>query len=137
MKKLVFSLGAVVMLSMVSCDKKETKIEPATEKTATDSVAQETQHPAVEEAVGGALSEVSKFSNAEIQKFAKEYAVYQKEFVTAYKTKDAAKMFKVDEKSGDWIMAIEEKEAKMSAEDLKLWKEWTERMAQEAFGDLP
>ena len=42
MKKLVFSLGAVVMLSMVSCDKKETKTEPAKEEVATDSVAQET-----------------------------------------------------------------------------------------------
>ena len=49
MKKLVFALGAVAMLSMVSCGgKKETPAEqPATEATA-DSVAQEAEQAAVE-----------------------------------------------------------------------------------------
>jgi len=55
-------------------------------------VAQETQQPAVEEAVAGALSEVPKSSNEETQKFAEEYAAFQKEAIEAAKAKDAAKV---------------------------------------------
>jgi len=96
MKKLVFALGAVVMLSMVSCGKKETPAEqPATEEVAKDSAAEATEQPAAEgekvaENVADAFADVPKFSNEETQKFAEEYAAYYKEVVEAGKAKDAA-----------------------------------------------
>ena len=82
MRKLVFALGAVAMLSMVSCGKKETPAEqPATEEAAKEGEA--TEQPAAEEKaaegdVAGAFADVPKFSKEEVQKFAEEYAAYYK-----------------------------------------------------------
>ena len=104
MRKLVFALGAVAMLSMVSCGKKETPAEkPATEEAAkegeaTEQPAAEGEKPAEGEAAG-ALSEVPKFSNEETQKFAEEYAAYYKEVLEAAKAKDAAKSAELAQKS--------------------------------------
>ena len=74
MKKLVFALGAVAMLSMVSCGKKET---PAAEKEAIeeavkDSLVQEVAEEKAAEAVAIAnvFADVPKFSNQEVQKYA-------------------------------------------------------------------
>ena len=134
MKKLVFALGAVAMLSMVSCGKKETPAEkPATETA--DSTAQETAEPAAEEkaaeGVAGALSEVPKFSNEETQKFAEEYAAYYKEVLEASKAKDAAKSAELAQKAQDLAKSAQEKMTKMSPEDAKAWGEWAQKLTTE------
>ena len=135
MKKLVFALGAVAMLSMVSCGKKETPAEkPATEETAKEGEA--TEQPAAEEkaaeGVAGALSEVPKFSNEETQKFAEEYAAFQKEAIEAAKAKDAAKVAELTQKAQEWAKSAQEKVLKMSPEDQKVWAEWAQKIATEA-----
>jgi len=137
MKKLVFALGAVAMLSMVSCGKKETPAEkPATEEAAADSTAQEAAQPAAEEkaaeGVAGALSEVPKFSNEETQKFAEEYAAYYKEVLEASKAKDAAKIAELGQKGQDLAKSAQEKLTKMTPEDAKLWADWAQKIATEA-----
>ena len=134
MKKLVFVLGAVAMLSMVSCGKKETPAEkPATETA--DSTAQDTAEPAAEEkaaeGVAGALSEVPKFSNEETQKFAEEYAAYYKEVLEAAKAKDAAKSAELAQKAQDLAKSAQEKMTKMTPEDAKVWGEWAQKIATE------
>ena len=136
MKKLVFALGAVAMLSMVSCGKKETQAEKPVAEAATDSTAQETAQPAAEgekavEAVAGALSEVPKFSNEETQKFAEEYAAFQKEAIEAYKSKDAAKITELTQKAQEWAKSAQEKMTKMSPEDQKVWGEWFQKIGAE------
>ena len=137
MKKLVFALGAVAMLSMVSCGKKETPAEkPATEEAAADSTAQEAAQPAAEEkaaeGVAGALSEVPKFSNEEVQKFAEEYAAYYKEVFEANKAKDAAKLAELGQKGVDFAKSAQEKLTKLTPEDAKLWADWAQKIATEA-----
>ena len=135
MKKLVFALGAVAMLSMVSCGKKETPAEKPATEAAADSTAQETAEPAAEEkaaeGVAGALSEVPKFSNEETQKFAEEYAAYYKEVFEASKAKDAAKVAELGQKGQDLAKSAQEKMTKMSAEDAKVWGEWAQKIATE------
>ena len=136
MKKLVFALGAVAMLSMVSCGKKETPAEqPATEATA-DSVAQEAEQAAVEgekvaENVADAFADVPKFSNEETQKFAEEYAAYYKEVLEAAKAKDAAKSAELAQKAQDLAKSAQEKMTKMTPEDAKVWGEWAQKIATE------
>ena len=138
MKKLVFALGAVVMLSMVSCGKKETPAEqPATEEVAKDSAAEATEQPAAEgekvaENVADAFADVPKFSNEETQKFAEEYAAYYKELVEAGKAKDAAKLAELGQKGQELAKAAQEKMKKMSAEDAKVWAEWAQKIAAAA-----
>ena len=135
MKKLVFALGAVVMLSMVSCGKKETPAEKPAAEAAADSTAQETAEPAAEEkaaeGVAGALSEVPKFSNEETQKFAEEYAAYYKEVLEAAKAKDAAKSAELAQKAQDLAKSAQEKMTKMTPEDAKVWGEWAQKIATE------
>jgi len=133
MRKLVFALGAVAMLSMVSCGKKETPAEkPATEEA---KEGEATEQPAAEEkaaeGVAGALSEVPKFSNEEVQKFAEEYAAYYKEVLEASKAKDAAKVAELGQKGQDLAKSAQEKMTKMSAEDAKVWGEWAQKIATE------
>ena len=136
MKKLVFALGAVAMLSMVSCGKKETPAEKPAAEAAADSTAQEAAQPAAEEkaaeGVAGALSEVPKFSNEETQKFAEEYAAYYKEVLEASKAKDAAKLAELGQKGQELAKAAQEKMTKMSAEDAKVWAEWAQKIAAAA-----
>ena len=137
MRKLVFALGAVAMLSMVSCGKKETPAEkPATEEAAkegeaTEQPAAEGEKPAEGEAAG-ALSEVPKFSNEEVQKFAEEYAAYYKEVFEANKAKDAAKLAELGQKGVDFAKSAQEKLTKMTPEDAKLWADWAQKIATEA-----
>ena len=136
MKKLVFALGAVAMLSMVSCGKKENPAEkPATEEAAkegeaTEQPAAEGEKPA-EGDVAGALSEVPKFSNEETQKFAEEYAAYYKEVLEAAKAKDAAKSAELAQKAQDLAKSAQEKMTKMTPEDAKVWGEWAQKIATE------
>ena len=135
MRKLVFALGAVAMLSMVSCGKKETPAEqPATEETAKGGEA--TEQPAAEEkaaeGVANAFADVPKFSNEEVQKFAEEYAAYYKEVFEAYKAKDAAKSAELAKKAQDLAKSAQEKMTKMTPEDAKLWADWAQKIATEA-----
>ena len=135
MKKLVFTLGVVAMLSMVSCGKKETPAEKPATEAAADSTAQEAAQPAAEEkaaeGVAGALSEVPKFSNEETQKFAEEYAAYYKEVLEAAKAKDAAKSAELAQKAQDLAKSAQEKMTKMTPEDAKVWGEWAQKNATE------
>ena len=135
MRKLVFALGAVAMLSMVSCGKKETPAEkPATEETAKEGEA--TEQPAAEEkaaeGVANAFADVPKFSNEEVQKFAEEYAAYYKEVFEANKAKDAAKLAELGQKGVDFAKSAQEKLTKMTPEDAKLWADWAQKIATEA-----
>ena len=138
MRKLVFALGAVAMLSMVSCGKKETPAEqPATEEVAKDSAAEATEQPAAEgekaaENVADAFADVPKFSNEETQKFAEEYAAYYKEVLEAAKAKDAAKSAELAQKAQDLAKSAQEKMTKMTPEDAKLWADWAQKIATEA-----
>ena len=134
MRKLVFALGAVAMLSMVSCGKKETPAEkPATEETAKEGEA--TEQPAAEEkaaeGVANAFADVPKFSNEEVQKFAEEYAAYYKEVFEANKAKDAAKLAELGQKGVDFAKSAQEKLTKMTPEDAKLWADWAQKIATE------
>ena len=134
MKKLVFALGAVAMLSMVSCGKKETPAEkPATEEAAKEGEA--TEQPAAEEkaaeGVANAFADVPKFSNEEVQKFAEEYAAYYKEVFEANKAKDAAKLAELGQKGVDFAKSAQEKLTKMTPEDAKLWADWAQKIATE------
>ncbi len=135
MRKLVFALGAVAMLSMVSCGKKETPAEkPATEEAAKEGEA--TEQPAAEEkaaeGVANAFADVPKFSNEEVQKFAEEYAAYYKEVFEANKAKDAAKLAELGQKGADFAKSAQEKLTKMTPEDAKLWADWAQKIATEA-----
>ncbi|MFC2450345.1 MAG: hypothetical protein ACFNQA_03160 [Flavobacteriaceae bacterium] len=135
MRKLVFALGAVAMLSMVSCGKKETPAEkPATEEAAKEGEA--TEQPAAEEkaaeGVANAFADVPKFSNEEVQKFAEEYAAYYKEVFEANKAKDAAKLAELGQKGVDFAKSAQEKLTKMTPEDAKLWADWAQKIATEA-----
>ena len=135
MRKLVFALGAVAMLSMVSCGKKETPAEkPATEESAKEGEA--TEQPAAEEkaaeGVANAFADVPKFSNEEVQKFAEEYAAYYKEVFEANKAKDAAKLAELGQKGVDFAKSAQEKLTKMTPEDAKLWADWAQKIATEA-----
>ena len=135
MRKLVFALGAVAMLSMVSCGKKETPAEkPATEEAAKGGEA--TEQPAAEEkaaeGVANAFADVPKFSNEEVQKFAEEYAAYYKEVFEANKAKDAAKLAELGQKGVDFAKSAQEKLTKMTPEDAKLWADWAQKIATEA-----
>ena len=135
MRKLVFALGAVAMLSMVSCGKKETPAEkPATEESAKEGEA--TEQPAAEEkaaeGVANAFADVPKFSNEEVQKFAEEYAAYYKEVFEANKAKDAAKLAELGQKAQDFAKSAQEKLTKMTPEDAKLWADWAQKIATEA-----
>ena len=134
MRKLVFALGAVAMLSMVSCGKKETPAEkPATEEAAKEGEA--TEQPAAEEkaaeGVANAFADVPKFSNEEVQKFAEEYAAYYKEVFEANKAKDAAKLAELGQKGVDFAKSAQEKLTKMTPEDAKLWADWAQKIATE------
>ena len=134
MRKLVFALGAVAMLSMVSCGKKETPAEqPATEETAKEGEA--TEQPAAEEkaaeGVANAFADVPKFSNEEVQKFAEEYAAYYKEVFEANKAKDAAKLAELGQKGVDFAKSAQEKLTKMTPEDAKLWADWAQKLTTE------
>ena len=135
MKKLVFALGAVAMLSMVSCGKKENPAEkPATEEAAKEGEA--TEQPAAEEKaaegdVAGAFADVPKFSNEEVQKFAEEYAAYYKEVLDAYKAKDAAKSAELAQKAQDLAKSAQEKMTKMSPDDVKAWTDWAQKLTTE------
>ena len=135
MKKLVFALGAVAMLSMVSCGKKETPAEKPAAEAAADSTAQEAAQPAAEEkaaeGVAGVLSEVPKFSNEETQKFAEEYDAYYKEVLEAAKAKDAAKSAELAQKAQDLAKSAQEKMTKMTPEDAKAWGEWAQKITTE------
>ncbi|WP_262148884.1 hypothetical protein [Chryseobacterium foetidum] len=81
MKKIILSLGAVALISMTSCEKKEatktdttpTENTASTNDTATDNTAS-TDAPKTVMGV-----EVPKFSNPEAQKFADEYATFMAE----------------------------------------------------------
>ena len=123
MKKLVFALGAVAMLSMVSCGKKETPAEQA-EQAAVEG-------EKVAENVADAFADVPKFSNEETQKFAEEYAAYYKEVLEAAKAKDAAKSAELAQKAQDLAKSAQEKMTKMTPEDAKVWGEWAQKIATE------
>ena len=78
-----------------------------------------------------AIYNVPRFSNQEVQKFAEEYAAYNKEVIEAYKAKDAAKVAELGQKGLDLAKSAQEKMTKMSAEDAKKWDEWAQRIVVE------
>lgn len=132
MKKTVFVLGLAALVA-VSCKKKEEtpKVgEPAVENVETTvEKAEETA-----ENVADAFADVPKFSNEETQKFAEEFATYYKELAGATKSADATKIAELQKKGVELAKTAQEKMMKMSAEDAKLWAEWSQKIAEAAQG---
>lgn len=121
MKKTIFILGAFVALSLASCKKEEAK----TPEAATTEKAAEKVTDVVES------SDVPKFSDPEITKFAEEYNTYVKEMMAASKAQDATKIQELSAKAQEWATKSQTAMAKMTTEDQKLWTDYYTKLAQD------
>lgn len=132
MKKIILSLGAVALISMTSCEKKEaTKTDTTpTENTAStnDTATNNTASTDAPKTVMGV--EVPKFSNPEAQKFADEYAAFMAEATEVSKSGDAAKMQEFSKKTQEWATKQAEMASKMTPEDAKLWSDFAMKLSQ-------
>lgn len=124
MKKTIFILGAFIALSLTSCKKEEAKTtEPTATAGSTEAVAKE------EDVV--ASSDLPKFSNPEITKFAEEYNTYVKDMIAASKAQDATKIQELSAKAQEWATKAQTAMAKMTPEDQKLWTEYYTKLSQD------
>lgn len=124
MKKTIFILGAFAALSLTSCKKEEPKTtEPTATTEPTEAAAK------VEDVV--ASSDLPKFSDPEITKFAEEYNTYVKDMMAASKAKDAAKIQELSAKAQEWATKAQTAMAKMTPEDQKLWTEYYTKLSQD------
>ncbi|UQB70242.1 hypothetical protein [Epilithonimonas zeae] len=121
MKKSIFILGAFLALTLSSCKKEETK---TTEAAATEKAAEKATD-VVES------SDVPKFSDPEITKFAEEYNTYVKDMIAASKAQDAKKIQELSAKAQEWATKSQTALAKMTAEDQKLWTDYYTKLAQD------
>lgn len=137
MKKLLFAIAAVGLLTATSCKKEEKKVENSTEN-ATEK-AEETAQTG-EEAVGNIdnsaneASDVPKFSSPEVQKFATDYAAYYKELAEATKSADAAKIQALQAKGTELTQKSLEFTKKMTPEDTQKWADWSMKIMNAASG---
>ncbi|MFC4162501.1 hypothetical protein ACFOWU_02455 [Epilithonimonas zeae] len=121
MKKSIFILGAFVALTLSSCKKEEAKTPEA---AATEKAAEK-----VTDVVES--SDVPKFSDPEITKFAEEYNTYVKDMIAASKAQDAKKIQELSAKAQEWATKSQTAMAKMTAEDQKLWTDYYTKLAQD------
>lgn len=121
MKKTIFMLGAFAALSLTSCKKEEPKTTAAT--NATEAAAK------VEDVVES--SDLPKFSDPEITKFAEEYNTYVKDMMAASKAQDATKIQELTAKAQEWATKAQTAMAKMTPEDQKLWTEYYTKLSQD------
>ncbi len=78
-----------------------------------------------------ASSDLPKFSDPEITKFAEEYNTYVKDMMAASKAKDAAKIQELSAKAQEWATKAQTAMAKMTPEDQKLWTEYYTKLSQD------
>ena len=124
MKKSIFMLGALAALSLTSCKKDAPK---TTESTAT--VGSTEAAAKVEDVVES--SDLPKFSDPEITKFAEEYNTYVKDMMAASKAQDATKIQELSAKAQEWATKAQSAMAKMTPEDQKLWTEYYTKLSQD------
>ena len=124
MKKTIFILGAFAALSLASCKKEEPKTTETT-PVANSTEAAETVGDVVES------SDLPKFSNPEITKFAEEYNTYVKDMMAASKAQDATKIQELSAKAQEWATKAQTAMAKMTPEDQKLWTEYYTKLSQD------
>lgn len=133
MKKVFLTLTVIGLVTLTSCDDTKKAEETTVENT---EVAPETE-PAVEtevETTATATVEVPKFSNGDVQKFADEYGAFYSEMIAAAKSGDQAKMQELQGKAVEWAQKSQEFTQKMTAEDMKLWSDWAQKLATAATG---
>lgn len=129
MKKLVLSALFASTMLVVSCDKKKGIEETTTTETETTvDAATETQTTTT---TTETTLEVPKFSSPEAQKFAEEYTAYVKESMEAAKSGDAAKVSELQAKAADWQSKQTEVASKLTPEDVKLWQEYSMKLAEQ------
>lgn len=121
MKKTIFMLGAFTALSLTSCKKEEPKTTATT--NATEAAAK------VEDVVES--SDLPKFSDPAITKFAEEYNTYVKDMMAASKAQDATKIQELTAKAQEWATKAQTAMAKMTPEDQKLWTEYYTKLSQD------
>lgn len=135
MKKVFLALTVIGLVSLTSCDDKKSTDKESVETTETTPGT--TEEPAVEtevETTATATVEVPKFSNADVQKFANEYGEFYSEMIAAAKSGDQAKMTELQGKAVEWAQKSQEFTQKMTAEDMKLWTDWAQKLATAAAG---
>lgn len=133
MKKVFLALTVIGLVTLTSCDDKK-KVEETTVENTTETPETE---PAVEtevETTATASVEVPKFSNADVQKFADEYGAFYSEMIAAAKAGDQAKMTELQGKAVEWAQKSQTFTQKMTAEDMKLWTDWAQKLATAAAG---
>lgn len=129
MKKFVLALGALAMITAVSCGgKKEEK--PAENKDSATTATEQPATTAPAENAGDVFTNVPKFSNEETQKFAEEYAVFYKEMLEATKSNNVTKVSELQGKAVEISKKAQEQVAKLTPEDAKLWTEWAQKIAE-------
>lgn len=127
MKKIL--LTAVLVASLVACDKKaETTDSAPTETSNTETQATETQASNDSSADS---SSSAKFSSPEVQKVADEYATFVKEYVEAYKSGDATKIHDLAKKQQEWATKLQSSMSSMTPEDVKVWTEYMQKLSEE------
>lgn len=128
MKKVFLTLAVAGLVTLTSCDKKET--DPAVETTTETTTETDAQTEApVTETKATASVEVPKFSNAEVQKFADDYAAFSAEMIAAANAGDQAKLSELQTKAVEWAQKANEFSQKMTPEDAKLWADWAQKLA--------
>lgn len=109
---------------MTSCKKEEPKTtEAAATVEPTEAAAK------VEDVVES--SDLPKFSDPEITKFAEEYNTYLKDMMAANKAQDATKIQELSAKAQEWARKAQSAMAKMTPEDQKLWTEYYTKLSQD------
>lgn len=128
MKKVFLTFAVAGLVTLTSCDKKEA--DPAVETTTETTTETDPQTEApVTETEATASVEVPKFSNADVQKFADEYAAFYAEMIAASKAGDQTKLTELQTKAVEWAQKSQEWTTKMTPEDAKLWAEWAQKLA--------
>ena len=133
MKKVFLALTVIGLVTLTSCDDKKKAEETTVENTETTPEAD----PAVEtevETTATTTVEVPKFSNSDVQKFADEYGAFYSEMIAASKAGDQAKLTELQGKAVEWAQKSQTFTQKMTAEDMKLWSDWAQKLASEAAG---
>ncbi len=130
MKKLVLSALFASSILVVSCQKKEAVVESesTTETTTTTDPAMGTETTTT---TTETTLEVPKFSSPEVQKFAEEYTAYAKQQMEAVKSGDAAKVSELQAKSAEWTKKQTEIAGKLTAEDAKLWQDYSTKLTDQ------
>lgn len=126
MKKLL--LTVVIAASLVACNSTSTKKDGSADSTKTENKAQE---PEKDAAAPASSSDVPKFSNAEIQKLAEEYATFMKEYIAAYQAKDNAKIAELGTKFQEYGTSTATTLSTMSAGDAKLWTDYFTKVTED------